>query len=248
MLRSHFGSGAQTFVTRAERSIMLQIALALTLVTQSIAHTVLLFPPKPAHFAGNGSKVYHFNPQAANPLALVTPPRLDIETVTANWRIHTSCNVADVHTIYPDELEVGVASRWCHFATSRAFGVQDTSQIWHIPGAVNATRTLLDVYEMFGILSSVRGGSMLGLFRAGGHLKGDDNTGDHYMFYPNPGEVTMACVQDGISRAAYRHNCKFTAIEPWRDAFKGGDLECEGYTSHGTVYTAEHLLFDTEKT
>jgi hypothetical protein len=185
-------------------------------------------------------------------------PTFDVSNIAANWRKHTSCSIDDVEKGYPSDLGgVSTKCRICHFASSQAFGPPDKNQIEeNLSGPARvATTVLLDLYTQFGILSSKRAGSLLGIFRAGGHLKGDGATGDHYLFLPVFSqfgrEKSLACAHEAYSFVAKQHGCTVGKLYvAWpqvsMDAM-GASLYCDRYDSHGTVYTAQSLLFDVDK-
>ena len=185
-------------------------------------------------------------------------PAFDPNIIAENWRKYTSCSIADVETGYPSDLGgVSTTRRICHFSSSQAFGPPDNSQIEQNlfgPAAV-ASNVLLDLYTQFGILNSKRAGSLLGTFRAGGHLKGDGATGDHFLFLPEfkkfGREKSLDCAHEAYEFVAKQHGCVVGKLyvawpEVTKDAM-GASLYCGRYESHGTVYTAQSLLFDVDK-
>ena len=188
-------------------------------------------------------------PEKALPFEL---PLLNATRAAANWRRLTTCRPPAQGLGYPTELGgVSNMARHCHFSTSAAFGAPDPQQIARsAPPRAQVTQVLGDLYYELGILSSKRAGSMLGLYRAGGYLKGDDGTGDHFLFLPDATAATLDCVSAAVDAVARRRNCTFGGFSPFHDALNC-DVSCtvggHAFTSHGTCYTARYLLYDVDK-
>jgi hypothetical protein len=204
-------------------------------------------------------------PHSVDPSTVLVKP-YDSAAVAANWARTTSCKSVDTAAMYNwDELggEHSV-ERTCHFTRSKMFGPPDPTQIAetvHTPGTVNGTLVLLDLYTEYGILSSKRGGSMLAIYRAGGHLKGDSASGDHYVFMPRSEIVSIECVGQALDAAAAARGCGATHLPLKPDSrdshVYSSNIWCMGaephrgmefaFDSHGTLYDAEYLLSNVEK-
>jgi len=176
-------------------------------------------------------------------------PIVDYAKWFQNWKT-AGCllTTAPLETdLYHKDMGVENFARSCHF-TSDFFQGADPSGRIKTPISMDASKVLYDLFDLYGILSSKRAGSLLGIYRSAGHLKGDSRTDDHYIFLPNTTTIPSQCIKDVINDVAINHSMKSEPhFKAYFDGYEGVDLWGDGFRSHGTAFDANYLFLDHKK-